>query len=168
MTPGDLRAIRHRIGLKEEQLAELLGNGTVSRDITRIESGKNHSVHAGHIAVLQGLEAAFDAAVDDMIESRPPVLVGFPNDAEFAAREPELAARLIYNSVHRMALAVAQADLAADGIHVHIVELVPAVYQAWLDAQGGRDSPGARLTWASARPTAIKLKDGMPSLREPR
>lgn len=164
MTPSDLRAMRLRIGLKEEQLAELLGASTAARNIRSFEAAAQRTTWAGHREILEAIERQFDGALGATLERADRTLCGFPNDAALAEFAPAMAELLRRNSVHRMMLAVAQRVLADEGRIIPIVEVVPALYGAWLTEIGRAHSDAAMREWCTARLAAFREKSGMPPI----
>lgn len=155
MTPANLRAIRLRIGMSFEEAASLLGYDP--KTYGPRERAKSINVYQRDMTILGAIEGHFNAYVDRMLESGPrAVLVGYMNDVEFRAYEPELQCLLLLNSVHRMALAVVQDSHAANGLDVPIVELVPELYARWLESRRMPDSVAQRQAWAVERLKAFR------------
>lgn len=154
MTPANLRAIRLRIGMSFEEAASLLGYDP--KTYGPRERAKSINVFERDMTMLREVETFFNSFLD-ALESRPwDVLVGFMNDADFEKYEPDLHARLRFNSVHRMALAVAQSFFGSEGLEVPIVEIVPDLYAKWLEHEGKADDRIHREAWATDRLQAFR------------
>jgi transcriptional regulator with XRE-family HTH domain len=154
-TPANLRAIRLRIGMSFEEAASLLGYDP--KTYGPRERAKSINVFERDVTILHAVEGHFNAYVDRMIEAGPrAVLVGYMNENCFQFYEPGIAKSLVFNSVHRMALAMAQDSHAANGLDVPIVELVPELYAKWLESRRLSDSPLERQAWAVERLKAFR------------
>lgn len=159
VTPSDLKAMRLRLGMSPDELAQLLGNGIKPTDVVNMEKGRTWIMREGHRDLLKAMEETFGRRLDDIIlqDEEPEILIGFPNDGVFHDYEPELAAELQFNSVHRMLLAVAQDLLESTP---PIVEIIPTRYAEWL--AGRPDSFDERQRWAQEHMKVYRMKPGMP------
>jgi transcriptional regulator with XRE-family HTH domain len=155
MTPANLRAIRLRIGLSFEETASLLGLDAKSYGPK--ERAKTINVYEHDLKALRALEGEFNDFLNVLTNHSSSVLLGFMNDQDFHTFEPDLASRLRFNSVHRMAIAIAQSDYAADGAEIPIVEMVPDFYSGWLLLHGKQDDRSSREEWAIDRLKAFRI-----------
>jgi hypothetical protein len=152
-TPANLRASRMGLGLSIPEAADILD--MPPKTLENMERSSTHNVHARALDELDRLEEVMGAYIDTLCKHHPPVLCGFTSWESAMTLAPELAP-LRSNSVHRMALAIAQAEL----VTVEIVEIIPRLYRAWLDERGAENSPLEREAWALAYLPTFRLITG--------
>lgn len=156
-TPADLRALRIMCGLSVSEASSIVKVPMATYE--RLERGKQLGVFADAFAPLRRIEEA----VAELASPPHPwpdggPAVGYMNDEDLRRYDPKAAELVKFNSAHRMALAIAQSYTG-----VPIVEIVPALYNRYLEDGGVEDSPENRWSWARYRLVDFRLKKGLPT-----
>lgn len=162
-TPADLRALRMLLGLSQEQVATLIGvHGGEARQLERM---RTHFIYRGHIAVLEGMLTRVNSLLADNVGDdvpAPEFLFCYPNDDVFREMEPDLAAWMVFNTVHLMYLARLLDEWMQRDHRPVMVEIIPQQYREFLDGIQGNDSLDNRIAWAHAHMKVITFREGLP------